>query len=257
MSLSASSLTLKSGDKVLIKEVECDVEKGRRLAIIGRNGAGKSALLGGLAGHLNGQLVNGCVRLDGVPLHQWRASDLARRRVCLAQSTPVMLPFSVFEILCLGAEPFLGRVPGGVIDAELKDLTRRYEIDKLLTSCSDTLSGGELQRVHIVRVMLQAVLCYEGAAYLLLDEPAAALDLVHRQTLWAHIGELAQRGLGIAFVTHDLNVAARYADNICMLLNGQRYAYGQPGTTLTEANLQSVFNVGMEAMTDTPCIISQ
>lgn len=241
MSLDAEALTLTRSGKALVDQVSCSIVPGRRLAIIGRNGAGKSSLLGLLAGYMGSYM--GSVRLDNKPLQHWRAPALARRRACLTQNAPIMLPFSVSEIIRLGAEPFSGRVPRRTVNAVLEDLTRRYEIDDLLENCCDTLSGGEVQRVHIVRVLLQAMLCHEGSAYLLLDEPAAALDLVHQQTLWEHITELARQGFGIAFVTHDLDLVPRCADQVCMLRKGRRYAYGGPRAAMTDENMQAVFDV--------------
>lgn len=241
MTLAAEGVAYRVGGAALLRDVSCVVEPRRLLAIVGRNGTGKSTLLGVLSGRYRAH--EGRVSLDAIPLRQWRGGDLARRRACLMSSSPIFFPFRASDIIFLGAEPHRGRVSGERVDAAVAELARRYEIEPLLARRCDTLSSGELQRVHLARAMLQIVLREEGEVYLLLDEPETALDLVYRRRLWEHLLELKERGVGVALVTHDLAAAKEHADVVCVLKDGRRHALDTPTRALDAEHLQAAFGV--------------
>ena len=109
----------------------------------------------------------------------------------------------------------------------------------------NTLSGGEQQRTHFARVMVQLA-CGEaqnGPGLLLLDEPTSSLDLRHQLDLLSSARRCVARGVAVVAVMHDLNLAAMFADRILIMKSGRVVRDGPPGQTITESNVSDVFGV--------------
>ena len=191
------------------------------------NGAGKSTLIKVLAGEI--VPTHGDVMLDGRSLKTFRAAELAARRAIVPQSTFLSFPFSVIEVVKLGAS-----VPG--FDQNPEHSTRIAEdalSDVGLTEFRDRLysqlSGGERQRVHVARALCQlnaAVRRQGQTAVLLLDEPTSSLDLSHQSLVLGEARAQADEGRAVAVVLHDLNLAAAWADEIVLLSSGGIAARG-------------------------------
>jgi iron complex transport system ATP-binding protein len=111
----------------------------------------------------------------------------------------------------------------------------RCDVTRFARRRIDTLSGGEWQRVRIARALAQE------PRLLLLDEPTASLDIGHEMELFELIRDLVADGLGAAVVTHQLNVAARFADELLLLANGSTEAQGPPESVLEAERLSRVF----------------
>ena len=127
------------------------------------------------------------------------------------------------------------------------------------SSLLNVLSGE--QRVHLARVLAQIWDAQpEGHRFLLLDEPAASLDLHHQQLLFQAVRRFAQRGVGVLLVVHDLNLAARYADRVLLLDHGRAVCTGRPAEVLTADNIQTHFGLSVTVQPhphhDCPLIIS-
>lgn len=237
MSLAAEQLGLAHGAQQRLAQVSLTVAPGELIAVLGANGAGKSTLLALLAGEtLPG---SGQVSLGGRPLHRQSPRLLARQRALLPQRLESAPGLRARDVIAVGLFPHdLDWNPA------LPALQRALALSDSLSLIDrdyDALSGGEQARVQLARVFVQ-VLAGKGERYLLLDEPAAALDLAHQETLLRACRTLAhQDGIGVIAVLHDLNLAARHADRIALFARGQLVADDTPALALTAARIADVF----------------
>jgi iron complex transport system ATP-binding protein len=174
--LSVEGLHKRFGGLNAINDVNLDVQPGELVAIIGPNGAGKSTLLRLLSGDLRPNA--GEVRLKQRDISSLSPRELAARRAMLSQHISVTFPFTVQEIVLMGAGERSARDAGRLVDAALDDVGLAHFRDRQLP----TLSGGEQLRAHFARVLVQLA-CGEaehGPGLLLLDEPTSSLDLRHQ-----------------------------------------------------------------------------
>ena len=209
--LEADGLALRIGERWLCCEFSLELKSGQCLVLLGPNGAGKTTLLHTLAG-LREPTV-GSVRLEGRPYATWRGDEAACFRGLLAQQQPDHFSSSVLETVLVGRHPHLGRwgwegpedvriARAALADVGMLDMAARDIL---------TLSGGERQRVAIASLLAQA------PQLLLLDEPTNHLDLHYQIAVLDLIRRLADKGRGVVMVLHDINLAARYADQIILL----------------------------------------
>ena len=237
--LAAASVTVRVGAKALLEEVSLTIAPGETVALVGPNGAGKSTLLRVLAGEIAPQA--GTVTLRGRPLPSYRPRALALHRAVLSQHTTVAFPFTVAEVVRMGAGDARGAKVDALVEAALAEVDLTAFGERLIT----TLSGGEQQRAHFARVLVQLA-CGEalhGPGLLLLDEPTASLDLRHQLDLIEATQRCRTRGITVIAVLHDLNLAALFAHRIVVLDRGRITADGAPRDILTDAMLERVFGV--------------
>ncbi len=202
--------------------------------MLGPNGAGKSTLLRCLSGELVPD--SGKIHLNGRPLPSWPPRECAKRRAVLPQQSPLSFPFTGLEVALMGRIPHGGPGRGDIAIAGQALLAT--EAGHLRERSYITLSGGERQRVHLARVLTQLwePLPEDEPRFLLLDEPAASLDLAHQHGALGLARQWARRGLGVLVVLHDLNLAAQYGDRIAVLKDGQLIASG-PAHRVLQAEL--------------------
>lgn len=228
--LRATALTIRRGDRTVLRDVDIVVDNGELVCIAGPNGAGKSTLLAALAGDLTP--VTGTVEVLGEPIGGVRAARLATLRSFLPQQHQVAFGFTAAEIVGMGLAPHRGNGPVRVDDA-----MARLDVLALAHRTFRSLSGGEQARVALARVLVQA------APILLLDEPTAALDLRH-QDLVMRIGrEEAEAGRAVVVVVHDLNLAAAFAHRIVLVDDGRVLADGPPSDVLRPGLLEQAYRI--------------
>jgi iron complex transport system ATP-binding protein len=164
-------------------------------------------------------------------------AELARIAAALPQREEPAFALTMAEFVFLGRYPHLGPFapPGPDDRTRVQDALERCDAWRLRTRRIDTLSGGEWQRVRVARALAQA------PRALLLDEPTAALDIRHAMDLLELVRTLVTEGLGALIVTHELNLAARFADRVILLAEGSVQAAGTPAEVLTEGTLSRVF----------------
>ncbi len=225
MALVLNQVSVLRGGRRTLDDVSVTCEPGTLTAIIGPNGAGKSTFVRVASGEWSTDV--GTVRLDGVSIASMPPHRLASRRAVVPQATQLAFPFTVREVVTLGASvpgfatQSIGDVVGlalASIDAE--HLQHRYYAE---------LSGGERQRVNFARALcqLEAGARYvEGSTVLFLDEPTSNLDLSHQSLLLAQAKQQAARGRIVVAVLHDLNLAAAWADRVVVLAAGHLVAQG-------------------------------
>ncbi len=216
--------------------LDLSVPRGSLYAILGPNGSGKSTLLRLLLGAL--EPSSGAVLYEGVPVDSLSRRDFARRVGVVPQGEEVVFPVTVRELVAMGRYPHLGpwRRESAQDRVAIHQAMERCDVAELATRPLSTLSGGERQRARIARALAQQ------PATLVLDEPTAALDVMHEMAIFELLGALAERdGVTVVLVTHNLNLAARYAHRILLLDRGRPAAEGTPGEVLRRGTLEAVY----------------
>jgi len=222
--------------RTVLAELSFAVPAGCFFTIIGPNGSGKTTLLKLLVGLLRPQ--TGGIALLGRALHAHSARQLAQTMAYVPQSVPATFAFTVQQVVLMGRAPHLGLLGlEGAADLELaRDAMRLADVAHLAGRRLDQLSGGEQQRVFIARAICQQ------PKILLLDEPTAALDLAHQVAVMDLMERLKrEQGITIVMVSHDLNLAAMYADQILLLDQGRLAGLGPPAAVLDFALLEKVY----------------
>jgi iron complex transport system ATP-binding protein len=237
--IEARSLTKRVGRKPLLDAVTLHVAAGEMVAAIGPNGAGKSTLLRLLSGDLRPS--EGEVRLKQRSLRAYTPRELASHRAMLSQHVNVTFPFTVEEIVLMGAAGSSERNARQLVDAALDEVGLSGFRDRQLP----TLSGGEQQRAHFARVLVQLA-CGEaahGPGLLLLDEPTSSLDLRHQVDLVEAARRRASGGTAVIAILHDLNLAIRFADRLVVMRGGRLAADGDRNAVVTPELIRDIFEI--------------
>jgi iron complex transport system ATP-binding protein len=219
-----------------IDQLSMEVRAGSLYAVIGPNGSGKSTLLKLLLGVLRPD--SGSVRFAEQPVAKWSRRELARRVGVVAQQEEMVFPVSVHELVSMGRYPHLGPWRRATRDdqAAVERAMERCEVTEFAARPVSTLSGGERQRARLARALAQE------PGTLVLDEPTASLDIGHEMAMFELLAALATDGATIVVVTHQLNLAARYADTILLLERGHVAAEGPPAAVLTRELVEHVWD---------------
>ncbi|MBI3519637.1 MAG: heme ABC transporter ATP-binding protein [Bacteroidetes bacterium] len=241
--LKAQNITYSVGNKVLLDNVSVDFEAGKLHLIIGPNGAGKSTLIKVLCNQL--QLKSGSVYYGNHNSMHLSISEQARMRAVLSQNIELAFPLTVKEIVMMGRYPHFTGQPTSKDEIACEDAMRFFDVIDMANRNYMTLSGGEKQRVHFARVVAQ--IWYpvtDQFRYLILDEPLTFLD-VHYQFDFMHklIELLKHKDIIIVGVVHDLNLAAKFADNIVLLHQGKLLASGNRDFVLSAKNIKTAYQL--------------
>lgn len=234
--LEGRGLSLTLGKRQVIDQVSISLAQGQLTGIIGCNGAGKSSLLGLLSGYRQPQA--GEVFLGGSALTQLTPAERAKRLAFLPQGQVVHWPLSVERVVALGRLP---HGPGMKLGAEDRAAVNQAmtwtNVSHLAARNVNALSGGERGRVLLARALATQT------PVLLADEPLAGLDPGCQLRLMDVLRGLTNDGMSIALVMHDLDLATRYCDRLCLLHQGRLLAEGSPEAVLTENNLTCAFGI--------------
>ena len=240
------------GTNSVLESVDLDVQAGRFVGLVGSNGAGKSTLLRTISGVLTPD--DGTVRIDGtdvISLSSRRSSQLVS---VVPQDTALSFSFDVRHLVEMGRTPYRSRFsPPDATDRTLVDeALERTQTAHLQARPVDALSGGERQRVVIARALAQ------DTPVIVLDEPTANLDVNHQVEVLSLIEELTDNDKTVLAAIHDLNLAARYCDELAVLANGSILDRGPPERVLTPETIQAAFDVegtvAMDPVTWTPVV---
>jgi iron complex transport system ATP-binding protein len=238
--LEARNITVNYDERTAVADVSLRLEPGEVIAIIGPNGAGKSSLLRALNG--SATPTAGEVILDERPLHDYARRVIAQRIAVVAQEGDVRFPVTVFEFVLGGRYAWANVTAWGWEsdrDIELAhNAIRKTELVGFESRLMNELSGGERQRAVLARALATE------ANVFLLDEPTANLDLAHQATMLRLIRSRCDTSANTAVVvTHDVNLAAEFSDQVMLLKNGCTVAFGLPQEVLTESLLKEVFDL--------------
>jgi iron complex transport system ATP-binding protein len=239
MSLSVENLGLVLGGATVLDGVTATFAPGRVTAVLGPNGAGKSSLLGCLAGLHRPNA--GAVRLDGVDRAAGDPRTLARRIGYLPQTADVHWDIDVATLVGLGRFPHRQRWGSSAEDeAAVAAAMAATDVAGLATRTVNTLSGGERGRVLLARVLAGT------PDWLLADEPLASLDPAHQLDVLDRLRGIAAAGAGVVVVLHDLNQAARVADDVLLLRGGRLLGHGQADDVLLPEVIAATYGIATE-----------
>ncbi|MBF8732181.1 heme ABC transporter ATP-binding protein [Pseudomonas guariconensis] len=236
--LQAQGVHLRRGTQDVLQAIDLQVRPGQVLGVLGPNGAGKTSLLSVLCGELAPNQGQVCLR--GRALADWPGQARARCLAVLPQVSTLGFAFDVEEVVGLGRLPHASgqQRDQEIVQAALGAADALHLADRSYLA----LSGGERQRVHLARVLAQLWPGEEGAT-LLLDEPTSMLDPLHQHTTLQAVRRFADHGAAVMVILHDLNLAARYCDQILLLEQGRCHALGAPHQVLTPDALKAVFGI--------------
>lgn len=221
----------------IVRAVTGTLKQGRICCLIGPNAAGKSTLLKLMLGQLTPW--SGRVMLGDAPVSAMKLTDRARRISYVPQRGMVSFAFTVRQVVAMGTFA-AGDNPQAIARA-----MAQCDLTGLADRAYCELSGGQQQRVLIARAMAQA---QQGGRVMLLDEPGSSLDLWHVHHLMQMLRQQADAGLAVLVVLHDLNLAARYADDVWLMDQGTLTAAGPWQQVLSPAVLEPVYRVKLETM---------
>jgi iron complex transport system ATP-binding protein len=235
--LVATDLTLRANGVTLVDRASFQLSMGELVVLLGPNGAGKTSLI---RGSLGLETPNeGRASLGGQDVLGLRPSDRARGIAYLPQIRPLAWPSRVKDVVALGRfghGAALGRLKGQDAEAVARALDA-CDLGLLADRTADTLSGGELARMHCARAFATQ------APLLIADEPTAALDPRHSFRILDLIADFIAKGGGALVVLHDIGLAARYASRLLWMKDGQIVADGSPEETLTVERLEDIYGV--------------
>lgn len=205
----------------LVQPMRFEAQAGQVTAILGPNGAGKSTLLKLLSGTL--RPTSGKVWFQGRDLLAWNPLELARHRSVMAQHTQLSAPFTVREVVHMGRYPHFSGRPSPEDEGIVEEALNRVGIRALAGRNIQHLSGGEQQLVHLARVLAQIWQTPASpAGLLLLDEPVSSLDIHFQHRILSIAHGLADQGMAIVAILHDLNLATAYAHHWVVMQRGAK-----------------------------------
>ena len=235
--LEIDKLSLGYGEQRIVNGISLRLEAGV-CALLGPNGCGKSTLLKGLAGLLVPEA--GEIRLQGRSLVRWPRRELARQLAFMPQQPTAPDEIRVEQLVMLGRYPHLGlwRRPGQEDHDRVGWAMRLTGVAELANRQLRSLSGGQQQRAWIAMALAQQ------AGLLLLDEPTTYLDWGYQLETLELLGELhSEQGLSVLMSLHELNQAARYADQLVVMKEGHLICQGSPAEVLRRELIAGVFGV--------------
>jgi iron complex transport system ATP-binding protein len=238
--LEARDIGINYGERAAAAGINLLATPGEVVAIIGPNGAGKTSLLRALNGAL--PVSSGEILLDGQLLSSFARRAIARRIAVVAQEAELRFPVTVMEFVLGGRYAWASGGAWGWENerdiAVAREVLRETELENFAARLMSELSGGERQRAVLARALATE------ASILLLDEPTANLDLAHQARLLRLVRERChERGAAAVVVTHDINLAAEFADRVLLLVKGRSLAFGKPREVFTPELLQEIFEI--------------
>lgn len=242
--LAARGVTVGYGSHVVIDDLDVAIPPGVITTIIGPNGCGKSTLLSTLSRLL--KPAEGTVVLDGEDIAKAKTRDVAKKLGLLPQAPVAPEGLTVADLVARGRHPHQSWLrqwssdDAGVVARALA----MTGVSDLADRPVDALSGGQRQRVWISMALAQ------GTDLLLLDEPTTYLDLAHAVDVLDLVDDLHESGRTVVMVLHDLNLAARYSDNLVVMKAGAILAQGHPRDVITAELLHEAFGLRAHVIDD-------
>ncbi len=235
--LAVENISYAFGTQSVLKQLSFSVQQSDVFIIIGPNGAGKTTLIKLMVGIL--KIQTGQIEILQAPLGRYTQKRLAKVSAYVPQGLPVGFPFTVEETVLLGRAPHqkvLGLASQNDLDIAQHAMAFT-EVAHLARRKLDQLSGGEQQRVLIARALCQQ------PQVMLLDEPTAFLDLSHQIRIMDLMEKLkTERGVTVVMVSHDVNLAAMYGDQLLLLKAGEIVCMGSPQEVLNFKTLEETYD---------------
>jgi iron complex transport system ATP-binding protein len=235
--LAANNLNVALAGRQVLKDVSLSLSSGHLVALVGPNGAGKTTLLRALAGLIPS---DGAIHVGGEALSALPLRERAKRFGYLPQGHVVHWPLPARDIVALGRYPHGVTDPARLSAKDAEVVLRAMQATDVV-AFSDRrvteLSGGERSRVALARVLAVE------APVILADEPTASLDPRHQIDVMKNLRTAACKDVLVIVVTHDLGLAARFADHVLVLSEGKLVSQGAPAEALSEQVMANVFRI--------------
>jgi len=237
MKVQAQNISVRLGNRTVLRSVSLELRSGELLGLIGPNGAGKTTLLRLLAGLIKAQ--SGSIWLGDCTLQQTPIRERARQLAYLAQHSQVSWPLTVRRLVELGRIPHLDswRKTSGRDSEVILQVMQATDIHTLQDRSFDSLSGGERTRVLLARALAGE------PEVLLADEPVATLDPAHQLEVMSLMQTHCRRGGSAIVVLHDLSLANHYCQRLQLLHQGSTLAVGQPVAVLTPDHIKQAYGL--------------
>jgi iron complex transport system ATP-binding protein len=231
-------------DAPVVSDATLEVRPGEVVGLIGPNGAGKTTLVRAVSG--GARLFSGSITVADRPVGAYSRTELACLVAVLPQSNPSAFAFTSRQFVEMGRHAHVSRFGdlGARDHAAVERAMALTDTASLSDRLVDELSGGDLQRLTLAQALAQ------DPSVLLLDEPTSHLDLNHRLQVLDVVRSLADEGLAVLAVFHDLDMAARYSDRLAVVAGGHVAEQGSPVEVLTQETLRRVFGVAAVIGTD-------
>lgn len=240
--LECRGITVRVPGRELVRQLDADIRPGRVLAILGRNGAGKSSLLHLLAGLV--PPASGEVRLGGRPLAAWPRRELARQLGLLMQANEDPFPGTALDTALVGRHPHIEfwQWESAADRSVARDCLAAMNLAGFESRDVATLSGGERRRLAIATVLAQ------DPQLFLLDEPIQQLDPQHQLDVLRRFRTLADGGRTVVLSLHDPGLVARFADDVLLLFGDGRWRHGTVATALHEGSITELYGIAVKEL---------
>jgi iron complex transport system ATP-binding protein len=235
--VTAQGLTVELAGRLVLRDVSLSLSPGHLVALVGPNGAGKTTLLRALAGLVP---ASGVVHVRGDALPSLSLRERARRFAYLPQGHLVHWPLPARDIVALGRYPHGATDPARLTAKDAEAVLRAMQAADVMEFSErrvTELSGGERSRVALARVLAVE------APVILADEPTSSLDPRHQLDVMKTLRAAADKGALVMVVTHDLGLAARFADTVLVLSDGRLVSQGAAAEALSEQMMADVFRI--------------
>ncbi len=240
--LSCANLGVSVPGRCLVSGLDLEIAPGELIAVLGRNGTGKTLTLLTLAGLRDADA--GDIGLLGENIRHCRRQLIARHLALLPQITDDIFPATVLDTALIGRHPHIDRLSWeSSADREIAvTALRQMGLELLVDRDVLTLSGGERRRLAVAQVLTQAPDVY------LLDEPTNHMDPQHQLDTLRLFRQAANNGCGVLASLHDVNLAARFADRCLLLFGDGRWELGETGSVLQPNRLSDLYATSMESV---------
>ncbi len=226
-------------NRLVLKDISLNIERGEIVGIIGANGSGKTTLLKCIVGLYE---TNKKVILDDKAIEDYAFKDRAKKIALMHQSEMINFDFSCFDVVSLGRFAYLGAFAKmtdndiAVVTNKMADTNTSEFSERIITQ----LSGGERQRILFAKTLTQE------APYILLDEPSSTLDIKHEKEILEMAKLLSQQNCALIISIHNIRLAAKYCKRLILLSDGKILADGKPEDVITANNLKIAYDVDAE-----------
>lgn len=243
--LSVKDLCAGYRNRRILDGISLDIHRGKVYSIIGPNGCGKTTLIRTMSRNLRPE--SGDVLLDGSNIFKTNTKLVAQKMAVLGQTDSSMSDITVKTLVEYGRYAHKKWWAGsdGADTRIVEWAIARTGMTKLQNRKINTLSGGERQRARIAMAIAQK------PEIMLLDEPTTYLDIAHQLEIMELVAALnREEGITVVMVLHDMNHAARYSDELILLSDGKIHTVGSPRELIENGQLENVFNVDAEILSD-------
>ena len=243
MKIDIEGVSFSYGSTPVLDDITLEIEGAQVVSILGPNGVGKSTLI-----HCMNKILTptkGTVYLDGKDVREYSLKEVAKHVGYVPYSSSDTFPLTVVDTVLLGRHPHAG---WKTTDEDLEavfDVLERLGIQDLAMRDFNELSAGQHQKVMLARGLVQK------PHVLLLVEPTSNLDIKHQLGISRTLRQISHtENILVIMISHDLNIAARYSDNVIMMHGGKVFAVGEPKDVLTVDNIRHVYGVESRIIDD-------